>query len=391
MLINLEWSDFEEGTDTTKQVKIAIVGLGVQGPVHAEWSRNLCEAELVAVCDVVDARAKELAAKYHCDWYNDYDKMLERKDIDAVIVATPANTHASLAIAAAKAGKHVAVEKPVSITLQQADDMIKAVKKAGVLDCYFENLCYAPVYAMAKKIVDDGGLGTPFFMRCGESDGKGIDKYREKFETPKHLDSVAEKIKKTEKKSTEAGYGYLQEGGCHPIMFCRYMYDRQPVSKVYAETRAFLAPGHDDVATLTITYKAGQIAWVDACRYALGTFDDRVEIYGTKGTIFADLYGSNMTTGVKVYSESGFNPAIGSSRYPNGLGFFGVQTNWSHPIADEEYSLGYFHEQQAFLRSLLAGQRPNVNFDDGKATLEVILGAYKSRDTGTAVTLPLDI
>jgi len=361
-----------------QKVRIGIVGLGTQGPVHAESSYNLGEAELVAVCDVVESRAKKFATKYHCDWYTNYREMLERKDIEAIIIATPDYLHAPMAIEAAKAGKHVAVEKPMCISLEQADEMIKAVKKAGVLDCYFENLCYAPALVTAKAIIDDGGIGEVFFMRCGESVGSGIDKLRENYKMER-----AEK----KKKLSQPRYGVLLSMGCHPITYCRYIFNKQPVTKVYAETRSYIRedPKCEDVALLTITFRDGQVAWVDSCIYALGTIDDRAEIYGTKGTIFVDLYGPQMTNGIKVYSQSGFNPAIGSSRYAR----FGVQTNWIHPIPDEMHSLGYYHEQQAFLRSILADNRPNINFDDGKATLEVIFAAYKSRDTGKAISLPI--
>jgi len=283
---------------------------------------------------------------------------------------TPPQTHAKIAIDAIKAGKHVAVEKPMCTTLEEATQMVNTAKKEGVLDCYFENLCFAPSYSAAKQIVVDGGVGEVFFMRCGESDGKGIQKFREESGSISH-------------------YGVIREGGCHPIMFCRYLYDRAPVSKVYAQTRGLQKTGEEDAAFLTITYSTGQVAWVDTAVYALGTFDDRAEIYGTKGTIIADLYGFHMNRGVKVYSEDGFDPKIGSSNYPAGKGYFGRQKNWSHPMPDEEFALGYFHEQKAFLKSVLAGRRPEVNFADGKATLEVVFAAYKSLETGGAASLPL--
>jgi len=365
----------------SKKVGIGIIGTGVQGPVHANWSANMKEAELIAVCDVVESKAKELAAQYQCDWYSDYHQMLERKDIDAVFVVTPPSTHASIAIDAMKAGKHVAVEKPLCMSLEEADEMIKTSKKFGVYDCYLENLCYAPSYSMAKKIIDDGGIGDLYFVRCGESDGKGIDNYRQEMETIR---------KQQGKDAVKRSYGILYGGGCHPIMFCRYLYDRAPVTKVYAETRNYAKFRPDeDVAIVTITYSTGQLAWVDSSVYALGTFDDRAEMYGTKGTILTDLYGSHMNRGVKVYSQDGFDPTIGSSRYPFGSGYFGSPRNWSHPTPDEEYSLGYYHEQKSFLKSILTDKRPDVNFDDGRATIEVILAAYKSRDTGNAVSLPL--
>jgi len=361
-----------------KRVGVGIIGTGIQGQVHANWSANLREAALVAVCDVMESRAKELSSKYQCDFYTDYHQMLERKDIDAVIVVTPPATHARVAIDVMKAGKHVAVEKPLCASLEEANEMISVSKKIGVLDCYFENLCYAPAYSTAKKIISDGGIGDVFFVRCGENDGKGLRRYSDGTEIVWNKEGNAEK------------HGILHEGGCHPIMYCRYVYDRAPVKKVYAEIRNHARfQGAEDAAFLTITFAGGQVAWVDASIYALGTFDDRAEIYGTKGTILADLYGIHMNRGIKVYSQDGFDASIGSSRYPNGFGYFGRQQNWSHPIPDEEYSLGYFHEQKSFLNSVLKGTRPDVNFDDGKATLEVILAAYKSRDTGSVVTLPL--
>ncbi|MFI5419357.1 MAG: Gfo/Idh/MocA family protein [Nitrososphaerales archaeon] len=361
-----------------RRVRLGIIGLGVQGPVHAEWSANIMEAELVAVCDVVEDKAKKIASMYGCDFYTDYHQMLERKDLDAVFVVTPPRTHATVAIDAMKAGKHVAVEKPLCMNLEEAREMTKVAKKTGALDGYLENLCYAPAYSTAKKIILDGGIGDVFFVRCGESDGRGIDKYREESNETGQQGSEQKKP-----------YGILHEGACHPIMYCRYLYDKTPVAKVYAETRTFPKRAAEDAAFLTITYSNGQVAWVDSSVYALGTFDDRAEIYGTSGTILADLYGFHMNKGVKVHSQRGFDKSIGSSSYPSGRGFFGVQQNWSHPIPDEEYSLGYFHEQKAFLKSILAGKRPEINFDDGFATLEVIVAAYRSSETGNPVKFPL--
>jgi predicted dehydrogenase len=264
--------------------------------------------------------------------------------------------------------------------------MIEVSKKTGMLDCYLENLCYAPAYTTAKKIIVDGGIGEVFFVRCGENDGKGLFAQEEEMKDREAGNKGEDEGDAPKKRN----YGILHEGGCHPIMCCRYLYDRARVTKVYAEVRnhSKLRPS-EDAAFLTITYSDGQVAWVDASNYALGTFDDRAEIYGTKGTILADLYGFHMNRGLKVFSRDGYDSAIGSSRYPRGFGYFGRQKNWNHPIPDEEYALGYYHEQKAFLNSVLHGTRPEVNFDDGKATLEVILAAYKSRDTGNAVILPL--
>ena len=222
---------------------------------------------------------------------------------------------------------------------------------------------------MARQIIDAGGLGEVYFARVNECGGNGLQSL---------------KPLKDAKKYFGMEWGYLLQGGCHPIQLSRVLFDREPAKRVFAAIRHYKHPDPkiDDTALLTIEFEGGQIAWIDACIYALGTFDDRAEIYGTKGSIFVDLYRQNPLT---VYSQVGYG-TIGAGQWgmPGGIG-----TGWGFPIPDEERSLGYFHEQQAWLNSLIKDEEHLQNFEDGRATLEIIFAAYKSGETGNAVSLPL--
>jgi len=103
------------------------------------------------VCTRRAAVLKDYEKKYGVKGYTDYRDLLENKEVEAITIATPHKLHSEMAVEAAKAGKHVAVEKPLATSLSEADEMIRAVKKYGVKDLYLENLCFAPSYKMAKE------------------------------------------------------------------------------------------------------------------------------------------------------------------------------------------------------------------------------------------------
>ena len=107
----------------------AIIGTGNIGPFHAEAISDIEEAELKAVSDVVEERAREMASKYKIDFYTDYHKLLEREDIEVVNICTPSGMHEEMALAAANAGKHVVVEKPLEVTLPKCDRIIEACRR----------------------------------------------------------------------------------------------------------------------------------------------------------------------------------------------------------------------------------------------------------------------
>ncbi|MCL4535352.1 MAG: Gfo/Idh/MocA family oxidoreductase [Bacteroidetes bacterium] len=136
------------------RVGFGIIGLGI-GLSRCEMMQEAPEARLVAVADLVEDKAKSVAAKFGADWYTDYHKMLEREDIDVVGVYTPSGLHLNIALDVARAGKHVLTTKPMEITLERADAIISAAKEAGVkLATEFASRYSTYNYALYRAIRD---------------------------------------------------------------------------------------------------------------------------------------------------------------------------------------------------------------------------------------------
>ena len=362
-----------------EKVGTAVVGLGNVGVVHAEWYSQIPESKFIAVCDTRENVVKEFQSKYKIKGYTNYNDLIEDEEVEAITIATPHFLHSKIAIAAAKAGKHVAVEKPLCKTLNEADEMIQTVRNAGVQDLYMENLCFAPSFKLAKDIVEKGGLGEIYLCKARESGDIGFGSEAEKSMLDgQAVDSWYFDYEKT-------GGGMLMSAGCHAIQYVRYIFDNAPPERVYAEIIENIGnprKGIEDMALVTIRFKGDKIGEIETSFYATGGFDDKAEIYGNKGTIFLDLYKRNP---IMVHSHEGYD-MLGHSIYYSAKG---ADKGWSFPIPEEKFELGYYHEQRHFLQCIQQGKRPRINFDDGRSTLEIILAGYKSHQTGNAISLPL--
>src|SRR5689334_15853808 len=117
---------------SVNELGFAIIGAGMVARYHATAIERTAGARLVAICRADQARAEETAAQFGVPCLADYTELLARDDVDAVCICTPSGMHAEQAIAAARAGKHVLVEKPIALTLADADAMIAACAQAGV-------------------------------------------------------------------------------------------------------------------------------------------------------------------------------------------------------------------------------------------------------------------
>ena len=115
-----------------KEVNFGLIGCGMIGKMHARIISESENSRLVAACDSNINLSREINNLYACDYHTDYYEMLKREDIDAVTVCIPSGLHYEAVIAAAKAGKHVVVEKPMDVTIERADEMIKVCRENNV-------------------------------------------------------------------------------------------------------------------------------------------------------------------------------------------------------------------------------------------------------------------
>src|SRR5687767_316516 len=156
-----------------KPLNIGLIGYGFMGRTHSNAYRKVAnffdvklQPVLKAVCGRDEAKTKEFAAKWGYESVEtDWRKLVARKDIDAVDICTPNNTHKEIAIAAAKAGKMVLCEKPLSMDTAEGEEMVKAIEAAGAPNTVWYNYRRVPAVTLAKQLIDDGKLGRIFHYR----------------------------------------------------------------------------------------------------------------------------------------------------------------------------------------------------------------------------------
>jgi predicted dehydrogenase len=151
---------------TVGKIKVGFIGCGRISDLHALGYRHHPEAEIVAVNDLSVTVAEEKAHMWGArKIYDDYRKMLDDPEVDAVEILTPQKLHEQMVIEAASAGKHILIQKPMTIDLASADRMIQAAKKGGKIYKVIENYIFYPPIVFAKKLLDAGEIGTPISMR----------------------------------------------------------------------------------------------------------------------------------------------------------------------------------------------------------------------------------
>jgi len=148
------------------RMKVGIIGTGLQfrrrAPVIADWP----DTSITAIASLHFEHAQESAAPYGATSYKTWEEVVALDDLDVVVVCTPPHIHAAISIAAMQSGRHVLCEKPMTRTIQEAEDMVKTAKETGmILKCGF-NHRHHPAIWEAKQFLDNGGLGKPLFARC---------------------------------------------------------------------------------------------------------------------------------------------------------------------------------------------------------------------------------
>src|SRR5881392_480522 len=154
----------------SSKVKIGILGSRFQADCIAGAVKAVPEeAEVVAVASPTKGHAAEFAKRHGVPHaYTDYHDLLRNPDVELISVTTPNRLHAPITINAAKAGKHVVCEKPLCITLEKADAMINACRRASVLLLYAEELFFAPKYLKAKQMADEGAFSRMHLVKQDE-------------------------------------------------------------------------------------------------------------------------------------------------------------------------------------------------------------------------------
>ena len=343
------------------KVKVGIIGSQFEADIHAESFRIMPEeAEVVAVASPTPSNAAAFAKKHRISRvFTDYLEMLKEKDIEMVTIAAPNNLHAQMTVDIASAGKHVVCEKPLCMTLEEADLMIETCREKGVLLMYAEELFFTPKYVKAKEMADQGAFGKVYMVKQSE----------------KHFGPHAPWFWDVDK----SGGGVYMDMGCHGIAFCYWFLGRPNIKTVYCHMNTYVhrdkTRGEDDSICI-LEFENDAIGVIEDSWARRGGMEDRIEVYGEGGVTYGDLH---MGNALPTYSEYGYGYAV--EKAPSTRG-------WSYPVFDELWNYGFPQEMHHFARCVRGKDEPQATGEDGRVVQEVLYAGYRSAATGQKVKLP---
>jgi myo-inositol 2-dehydrogenase/D-chiro-inositol 1-dehydrogenase len=331
-----------------KKLTVGIIGVGRIGKLHSEnIAANIRQVELKSIADIcldnnTENWARSIGIK---NTSKDYKKIIEDKEIDAVLICSSTDTHAKFIIEAAEAGKHIFCEKPIDLNVDRIREAINAVEKAGVKLQVGFNRRFDHNFMRVREFVKGGKIGDVHILRITSRDP-----------SPPPLEYV------------KVSGGIFLDMTIHDFDMARYLVGSE-VEEVYALGDTLIDPSikqYDDVDTaiITLKFKNGAIGVIDNSRKAVYGYDQRVEVFGSEGSITAANDKPNtleISLEDWVYSEK--------PKY-----FF-----------LERYKESYIKEIKAFIDSILDDKETPVKGIDGLRPVLIGLAAKKSLKTGKPI------
>lgn len=343
-----------------RKTRVALFGYGFIASIHMEsYQRFVTDAEVVAVYGRNLEKAKAFAIKHQIpNYYDDIEKLLKECECDVVDICLPNYLHHGACMQAANAKKHIIIEKPLAMTLEQGNEMVAICKQNNCKLMYAEELCFAPKYERVRELVDAGAVGKIYMLKQAEKHSGPHSRW---FYEPEY-----------------AGGGVMMDMGCHALAWMRWILGGNPkVKSVYATMQTVM---HDtlceDNAVTIVEFENGVIGIAEDSWAKHGGMDDRIEVYGDKGVSYADLFRGNAAL---TYSVDGYDYAMEKA---------GSSKGWTFTVFEEAFNQGYPQELAHFIECVRKDLPPKVTGEDGLCVLEMLYAAYESARIGEKVMLP---
>jgi predicted dehydrogenase len=374
-----------------KKAGFAVLGCGsIANIAHFPSIKKTEGAELVACCDINAEVAQKTAEKWDAKaWYTDYHKMFERDDLDAVIIATPNNGHRNQAIAAAKAGLHVVVEKPLAVTNVEAWDIVNACRENKVKLMVGCDRRFWTHNQWAKQLIEDGVIGQVLMARASLHEHWNLYQHN-----VAHTDFRL--------RADVAGGAALPDTGAHAIDLLTWLMGHKVKRTVGIAKRLAMPESYtlcDDTVWILLEFEDGAYGCVSCNRFSHAV-SQVTELYGTDGTIYTATDATNPFQSVpmavytnKDYSIEEMPELLRNYRWPQ---LFWVEDRINKiapkrwvPIIPPREPNNYERMTQHFLSCVVDNLEPLVSGEDGARAIEVMCAVYKSMETGAWVDLPL--
>jgi len=374
-----------------RNYRIAVLGCGSIAEIaHFPSIARTPGATLTACCDTDADRAQAAADRWGAkSWYTDYREMFQKCELDAVIIASPNNVHRNQAIAAAKAGVHVIVEKPLAVTNKEAWDIVGACRQHKVKLMVGCDRRFWTHNQWAKQLVEQGVIGRVLMARASLHE---------------HWHLYQNHVAKTDfrLRADIAGGAALPDTGAHAIDLLTWLMGSRVKRVVGIAERLAMPESYtlcDDTVWILMQHENGAYGCVSCNRFSPAV-SQATELYGTEGTIFTATDATNPFQSVpmavftnKDYTLETLPEILRNYRWPQ---LFWVEDRlqptvpkrWI-PIIPPREPNNYTNMCRHFMECLTQDAEPLVSGEDGARAIEVMCAVYKSMQTKAWVELPL--
>jgi myo-inositol 2-dehydrogenase/D-chiro-inositol 1-dehydrogenase len=332
-----------------RAVRIGVVGAGRIGTLHAEHLQlRIDETQVVALADKRVDAARSLGERLGVRAiHDDYRPLLSNADVDAVAICSPTDTHAPIIEDAAAAGKHIFCEKPIALDIRRVDRALDAATRADVVLQVGFNRRFDGNFRKVRETIERGEIGDIHILRITS---------RDPAPPPRSY--------------LETSGGMFLDMTIHDFDMARYLTGDE-VEEVSVAAGAMVDAavaefGDVDTAVTTLRFASGAIGTIDNSRRAVYGYDQRVEVFGSKGMVQAD----NNTEDRHVYWSAD-----------------GVRSSKPLYFFLERYVESFVTEMRAFAMSILDGTTPPVTGDDGRKPILMAMAARKSYEEHRPVEL----
>jgi myo-inositol 2-dehydrogenase/D-chiro-inositol 1-dehydrogenase len=323
-----------------KKVRFGVIGVGRIGKIHAENLVNrLAESEVVAVSDIITTEVAKVANQFNIpNTFSDYAEILKHPDIDAIVICSPTPTHFDIILKAAAAGKDIFCEKPIDLSIDKIIKVNEAVKKHGIKMMVGFNRRFDPNFLKVYEMVKAGKIGEPHVLRITS---------RDPAPPPEQY--------------IRSSGGLFLDMTIHDFDMARYLMQSE-VIEVYARAKVLVDPvfekaGDWDTAIVMLTFENGAMGAIDNSRQAVYGYDQRVEVFGSKGMVTV----KNNTPDNHIYvDKKGTHSSLP-------LNFF-----------MQRYTESYLNEMQIFIDSIKNDTQPPVTGKDGLVAVAIGMATMKS-------------
>ncbi len=339
-------------------VRFGIIGAGVISASHAQGITATPNAQIGAVCDIIEEKAVALAEKYGVDKiYTDYHELLKDPDIDAVSVCVPSGMHGEIVMAAARAGKHILCEKPVEITKEKIDEMIRVVESTNVkVQCVFQRRIRSTSQKV-KAALDSGVFGKVLMASA----------YLKYYRTAEYYQSAGWRAT-----WEYDGGGCLMNQGVHGIDLISWLMGG--IKRVSAVTRTQI---HDipveDAAVAVVEYENGAIGVIEGSTCVKPAQSTRFEISCENGSIIFD------DGGIKQWYLNGEDVPVENLTTEAAVGVNDDPTK----VLTNDHGVLVGH----LVKCIEEGTEPSIPLSDARRSVEAILAIYQSSREGRPVEL----